>query len=59
MTFVEKVRQAAGYKNASVALAALHALMEEAKTYQDHQDLAGYMEATTMRLLGKRPAEAE
>ncbi len=51
MTFADK---AAGYRNPAVAMAALHALAKEVKTYEEHHILAGYMEATIMRSLGGR-----
>ncbi len=52
MTFADKAAKAAGYRNPRVAMAALHALAKEVKTYEEHHILAGYMEATIMRSLG-------
>ncbi len=46
MTFADK---AAGYRNPAVAMAKLHARAKEVKTYEEHDILAGYMEATMMR----------
>ena len=52
MTFADKAAKAAGYPNPAVAMAALHALAKEVKTYEEHHILAGYMEATIMRSMG-------
>ncbi len=52
MTFEDKCAKAAGYRNPAVAMAKLHALAKEVKTYEEHHILAGYMEATIMRSLG-------
>ena len=53
MTFADKCAKAAGYRNPAVAMAALHALAKEVKTYEEHHILAGYMEATMMRSFGE------
>ncbi len=53
VTFADKAAKAAGYRNPAVAMATLHALAKEVKTYEEHHILAGYMEATIMRSLGK------
>jgi hypothetical protein len=52
VTFDDKCAKAAGYRNPAVAMAKLHALAKEVKTYEEHHILAGYMEATIMRSLG-------
>ncbi len=64
MTFEDKCAKAAGYRNPAVAMAKLHVLYKEVKTYEEHHILAGYMEATIMRSLGgrarsKRPSVAK
>ncbi len=52
MTFADKCAKAPGYRNPAVAMAKLHALAKEVKTYEEHHILAGYMEATIMRSIG-------
>jgi hypothetical protein len=52
VTFEDKAAKAAGHRNPTVAMAALHALAKEVKTYEEHHILAGYMEATIMRSIG-------
>jgi len=54
VTFEDKCAKAAGYRNPAVAMAALHTLAKEVKTYEEHHILAGYMEATIMRSMGGR-----
>ena len=55
MRFADKAAKAAGYRNSAVAMAALHVLGKEVKTYEEHHILAGYMEATIMRSIGGGP----